>query len=94
MARSSRRLCGLGRHIRRGESRWRARIARPFIRKAFDKAPPTLLDWKGELALRCGFEPNVPNIYVFDRHGELHGALSGPGSALELAALRELLERL
>jgi len=70
------------------------RIARPFIRKAFDKAPPTLLDWKGALAERFGFEPEVPNIYVFESTAELHGVLSGHGSAAELAALRELLERL
>jgi hypothetical protein len=70
------------------------RIARPYIRKAFDKAPPTLLDWKGALAERFGFEPEVPNIYVFERTGELRGALSGPGSKSELTALRELLERL
>lgn len=70
------------------------RIAHPFIRKAFAKAPPTLLDWRGELEARHGFTPGVPNIFVFEPSGELVGIVSGRGTAPELAEARALVERL
>lgn len=53
------------------------RVARPFVRRAFNDAPPILMDWQGELAERYGFVDNSANIYVLTHEGELAAHFHG-----------------
>lgn len=48
-----------------------------FVRKKIIRSFPadpeswTILDWKGEIARKWGFEKNAANLYVFDREGRI-----------------------
>jgi hypothetical protein len=59
-------------------------LVRPLVRRAF-RGTPVLLDWKGALASRYGFEPARVNLYLIDASGRLLLAESGGDSDADLA---------
>lgn len=67
-------------------------IARPFVRRSFRNSSAVLLDWRGRLAERLGFEPGRANLYLFDRAGRLsrhyHAGLGGTALHEFIADLR------
>lgn len=68
-----------------------------YVRGRFDRGPSAgrvLLDWNGTLARRFGYQPDVANVYVFDRRGALRHHLAGTGSPEATAALAGELARL
>jgi hypothetical protein len=66
-------------------------LVRPFVRNAFDDASPVVLDWKGEIAERLGFEPDSANLYLIGRNGELLAHVTGPADEASAARLESLM---
>lgn len=60
-------------------------VARPFVRRAFRDSASVLLDWKGVVRQRYGFDRDRVNVYLLDRYGNLLLKASGTEPSDELA---------
>jgi hypothetical protein len=67
-------------------------VARPFVRRSFRNSSAVLLDWRGRLAARLGFQHGHANLYLFDSAGRLsnhyHAALGDTALRVFSADLR------
>ncbi len=65
-------------------------LVRNGFRKRYQR--PVMLDWDGKVVRSFGYRKQVPNVYVIDREGRVHGQTVGPASAEAVAGVVRLVE--